>query len=135
MPADTGGWQQRATKKLEEQFKDEVVWPTLNDSSRALFMSQHGPLASAPFTALPTSKATKVDAQLDMFGHHRAACAVAGVLGRRGFPLECAAAQICREAGAQVITNVHMRDMIWTSRSWRPMERRDGHLPVSFGQS
>ena len=31
--------------------------------------------------------------QLDMFGHHRAACAVAGVLGRRGHPLECAAAQ------------------------------------------
>ena len=131
------GWQQRATKKLEEQFKDEVVWPTLNDSSRALLRSQHGPLASAPFTALPTSKATKVDAQpfrlllcrrlhlplplsmrtcrcgrqLDMFGHHRAACAVAGVLGRRGFPLECAAVQICREAGARVTTNVHVRDM------------------------
>ena len=46
-----------------------------------------------------------------MFGHHRAACAVAGVLGRRGFPLECAAAQICREAGARVTTNVHVRDM------------------------
>ena len=31
-------------------------------------------------------------APVDMFGHHRAACAVAGVLGRRGYPLECAAA-------------------------------------------
>ena len=46
-----------------------------------------------------------------MFGHHRAACAVAGVLGRRGFPLECAAAQISREAGARVTTNVQVRNM------------------------
>ena len=86
------------------------------------------PLASASLTALPTSKATRVDAQLfrvflcrrlhlapprtcrcgrqlDKFGHHRAACAVAGVLGRRGFPL-VAAAQVCREAGARVSTNL-----------------------------
>ena len=48
---------------------------------------------------------------LDRFGHHRAACAVAGVLGRRGYPLECAAAQVCREAGARVSTNVHVRDL------------------------
>ena len=33
------------------------------------------------------------------------------MLGRRGFPLECAAAQICREAGARVATNVLVRDM------------------------
>ena len=49
--------------------------------------------------------------QLDMFGHHRAACAMAGVLGRRGFPLESAAAQVCREAGARVSTNVYVRDL------------------------
>ena len=49
--------------------------------------------------------------QLDKFGHHRAACAVAGVLGRRGFPVEVAAAQVCREAGARVSTNLHVRDM------------------------
>ena len=41
-------WQQRATRKLQEQFKDEVVWPALNDSSRALLRSQHGPFTSAP---------------------------------------------------------------------------------------
>ena len=50
--------------------------------------------------------------QLDMFGHHRATCAVAGVLGKRGFPLECAAAQICHEAGAKVTTIVHVRDIL-----------------------
>ena len=40
-----------------------------------------------------------------------AACAMAGVLGRRGFPLECAAAEVCREVGARVSTNVHVRDL------------------------
>ena len=44
-------------------------------------------------------------------GHHRSACAVAGVLGRRGFPLENAAARICREAGGRVRTNVLVRDL------------------------
>ena len=36
---------------------------------------------------------------------------MAGVLGRRGYPLEVAAAQVCREAGARVSTNLHVRDM------------------------
>ena len=52
--------------------------------------------------------------QLDVFGHHRAeiiACSEAGVLGKRGFPLECAAAQVCREGGARVTTNMFVRDM------------------------
>ena len=34
-----------------------------------------------------------------------------GVLGRRGFAVESAAAQICREAGARVTTDVLMRDL------------------------
>ena len=33
------------------------------------------------------------------------------MLGRRGFSLEVAAAQVCREAGARVTTNVFVRDM------------------------
>ena len=57
------GWQQKATKKLEKKFIDEVVWPGLDNASRALLRSQHGPLASALFTALPTSRVTRVDAQ------------------------------------------------------------------------
>ena len=36
---------------------------------------------------------------------------MAGVLGGRGFPLEQAAAQVCREAGARVRTNTFVRDM------------------------
>ena len=33
------------------------------------------------------------------------------MLGKRGYPLECAAAQVCREVGARVITNMFVRDM------------------------
>ena len=130
------GWQQQASRKLEDTFIHNEV-PALTDSARALFRSQHGPLASSPLTALPTSTATRLDPQPfrpllcrrlhlplllsmrtcrcgrqhDIFGHHRAACAVAGFLGKRGYPLECAAAQVCREAGARVSTNVPVRDL------------------------
>ena len=49
--------------------------------------------------------------RLDKFGHHRAACSRVGVLGKRGFPLECAAAQVCREAGGRVSINVFILDL------------------------
>ena len=58
---------------------------------------------------------------LDVRGHHRAACAVVGVLGRRGYPLESAAARVCREAGARVSTNVLVRDL-----DILPLDRQDG---------
>ena len=127
----------RTTRKLVERFIRGEVWLALDDTQRALLRSQHGPLASAPFTALPPSRVTRiaqpftpyvqtlalapssVSSYLPMWP---AACAEAGVLGRRGFPLECAAAQVFREAGARVATNVFVR----------------GHGPGSlqrFGQS
>ena len=131
------GWQQQASRLLEKKFVADQLWPRWDNSQRALMRSQHGPLASAALTALPTSRATRIDAQpfrlllcrrlhlplplshrtcrcgrlLDQFGHHRAACSEAGVLGRRGFPLERAAAQICREGGARVTSNMFVRDM------------------------
>ena len=40
-----------------------------------------------------------------------AACAQAALLSRRGFAVELAAAEICREAGARVTTNVMVRDL------------------------
>ena len=114
------GWQQQASRFLEKKFVADLLWPRWDNSQRALMRSQHGPLASVALTALPTSRATRIDAQpfrlllcrrlhlpltlshrtcrcgrlLDQFGHHHAACSEAGVLGRRGFPLERAAAQI-----------------------------------------
>ena len=42
-------------------------------------------LALAPSSVSSTCRCGR---RLDSFGHHRAACAEAGVLGRRGFPLE-----------------------------------------------
>ena len=49
--------------------------------------------------------------QLNTFGHHRAACAQAELLSRRGFAVELASGKICREAGARVTTNVMVRDL------------------------
>ena len=48
---------------------------------------------------------------LDAFGHHRAACATVGVLGRQGISPESAAAPVCREAGGRVSVNVFVRDL------------------------
>ena len=58
-----------------------------------------------------SSRACRCGRPLDPSGHHRAACAVAGVLGRRGFAVESAAARVCREAGGRVTTNVRIQDM------------------------
>ena len=105
--------------------------------SRALLRSQGGPMAGLPFTSFSTAVHSRFDAQpfrvlllrrlwlplpcsarncrcgrpLDSSGHHRAACAVAGVLGRRGFVVESAAARVCREAGARVSLNVRVQDI------------------------
>ena len=50
-----------------------------------------------------SSRSCRCDRLLDSLGHHRA--------GRRGFALECSAAQVFREAGLRVSTNVMMRDL------------------------
>ena len=107
------------------------------DQVRALVRSQGGPGAGAALTAVPTGRETTIPSHLfrvillrrlrqqlpftgracrcgrllDAFGHHRAACARTGVLGRRGFALESAAARICREAGGPVRTNTFVRDL------------------------
>ena len=131
------GWQKVASMHLESKFISDALWPTLSAQERVLMRSQCGPLSSVAFTAFPTSRLTRFDSQpfrvlllrrlhfplslsaracrcgrpLDAFGHHRSACATSGVLGRRGFPLESAAARVCREAGARVRTNVMVRDL------------------------
>ena len=123
---------------LESKFISDAIWPTLSAQERALMRSQCGPLSSVAFTAFPTSRLARFDSQpfrvlllhrlhlplplsacacrcgrpLDAFGHHRSACATSGVLGRRGFPLESAAARVCREAGARVPTNVRDLDLL-----------------------
>ena len=132
-PGSRHGWQQVSSMTLEECFVRNYLWPRL----RALFRSQGGPLASVPCTCFPIAPHCRFDPQpfrvlllrrlwlplpstsrncqcglpLDSRGHHRAACAVAGVLGRRGFTLESAAARVCREAGARVSLDVRVKDM------------------------
>ena len=128
------GWQYWATQPLDGQFIDAVVWPRLPDSSRTMLRSQSGPLASVLFTCCPIARHTTFDAQifrtlllrrlwltlssssrvcrcgrpLDSCGHHRAACAVVGVLGSRGFALESAAARV---AGGRVTIDSRIQDM------------------------
>ena len=47
----------------------------------------------------------------DVAVHHRATCAQAGMLGRRGYALESIMARICREACGRVRTNLMVCDM------------------------
>ena len=56
------GWQYRAFRCLEVQHFRRDVWPTFTDPNQALLRSQRGPLAST-LTALPTSRATRIDPQ------------------------------------------------------------------------
>ena len=106
--------------------------PQSSECERALLRSQSGPAAGMSLSAVPSSFLTRIESQLfrvlllrrlrlllppsssscrcgrlsDCFGHHRASCAQAGVLGRRGFT-----ARICREAGGRVATNRLVRDL------------------------
>ena len=125
------GWQHFVSDTVEERHLHQTL-RTLLPPQRALVRSQGGPLSARPFVCCPTSRLTKFQPQsfrilllrrlhlplplssrscqcgrlLDCLGHHRSACAVAGVLGRRGFAVESAIASICREGGARVSTNV-----------------------------
>ena len=130
------GWQRDASSFLEQLFLDSVL-PRVSQDERALLRSQGGPLAALPFTAMPVSTLQRFDSDifrvlllrrlslplplsshscrcgrpLDCLGHHRASCALASVLGRRGCALESAAARVCREAEARASTNVFLRDL------------------------
>ena len=113
---------------MDQQFRDQVLFERLPASARALMRSQAGPGAGTALSVVPTSYLTQIPPHLfrvillrrlrlpllpsllrcrcgrpiDSFGHHRAACARSGVLGRKGFALESATARICREAGGRV---------------------------------
>ena len=115
------GWQASASRLVESSFL-EALRPTLSNAEGALPRSQGGPLASAPFDSFPMRRFARLEPQvlrvlflrrlrlplplsaracrcgrpLDVLGHHRSACVVAGTLGLRAFPLENAAARICQ---------------------------------------
>ena len=120
---------------------------TFAEHEQALLRSQHGPMAGMPFSAAPSNSLTRMESHpfrvlllrrlrlplplssrqcrcgrsLEVFGHHRAACSRAGVLGPQGFAVESVAARICREGGARVATNLTVRDM-----DLRPPNVNDG---------
>ena len=131
------GWQHEAASHVEESFRAESLFPKMWDSRKALLRSQGAWRWSRPvdvpcqpadhvhFTAFPGRPVASIAPSsspfraqlpvcglpLDSRGHHRAACARAGVLGGRGWAVENAAARICREAGGRVTTNVQVRDL------------------------
>ena len=130
-----GGWQHEAVSRVEVQFRDENLFNRLDNASKALVRSQGGVGAGLAFSTCPLCRVTRLEPHLfrvlllrrlrlpfslsgrscrcglplDSSGHHRAACARAGILGRRGFALE--SVRICREAGGRVTTNVMVRDL------------------------
>ena len=131
------GWQFEASASVENFFFLHSIVPCSSPAQCALLRSQGGPFSGLPFTVFPTSihqrfasvlfrvllfrrlrlplplssRTCRCGRPLDVLGHHRAACSTSGVLGRRGFALESAAARICREAGARVSTNIFVRDL------------------------
>ena len=131
----THGWQFFVARAIEEHFVSSSIVPRLSptDSALAFSVRSHGgpPVLRGAFllvcsvlpSALPCSPPSSLMASplssrtcrcgrpLDIFGHHRAACSRAGILGSRGFALESAAARVCREGGGRVATTLFLRDL------------------------
>ena len=104
------GWQHEAGARAERHHRDTHIFPRLADPTKALLRSQGGPGSRLAFSTCPMCRITRLgshDFRLlllrrlqrplpltvcscrcgrppDAYGHHRAACARAGVLGRRG---------------------------------------------------
>ena len=154
------GWQFFASQAVEDCFFQHGFVPRLTDTQQAMIRSQSGPMAGVPLVAFPhvtsvqvrcvcvscappppplvppPSVFVRLGVAVHAFGHHRSACAVSGVLGRRGFALESAAARICREAGGRVTLNVRVNDLDLPPRGAQDQRRlevvADG-LPLFHG--
>ena len=113
------GWQAPAAREVESSFLANLRM-TLSNAEGALLRSKGGPQASARLSvsrriaphvwnrnssgscscancvshSLFQPVPADVAVLFDVLGHHRAACANVGVLGRRGFALESAAARV-----------------------------------------
>ena len=127
------GWQEKASDAVENEFLVANVWPTLEPTEqfsarslgktsvhvhahhRGVKVSTTGAPGFVPppplATLAPDFAHLPMWPTLDSRGHHRAACTLARVLGRRGLSLENATARVCREAGGRVTTNVRVQDM------------------------
>ena len=125
------GWQHEAASRMESWWMHEFVFPRMEESARASVLSQGGAGAGLALRACPTCRLTRLEPQhfrvlprrlqvplplsvhsclcgrpIDQFGHHRAACARAGILGKRGF--------------ARVTTNVLLRkSLLMNEAGWQ----------------
>ena len=116
------GWQHEASSRTEQQFKDMLFAARLSPSAQATIRSQGGPGAGMVLMTCPTCRITTIPPQLfrvtllrrlrlplhltvrscrcglplDEFGHHRAACAQAGVEQAWMGPGECGRANMPR---------------------------------------
>ena len=130
------GWQRAAMAPVDREAL-EMLFSEITPASRTLLLSQAGPGGSTVLTTLPTrpeyymgddvfrvtllrrlrwplpptARVCRCGGELDILGDHRAACATAGVLVRRAVPVERVVAQICREAGGRVATDVFLREL------------------------
>ena len=103
-------WQKLTAESLELDFWENVLMPPFPVEKRALLKSQSGPFSSTPQVAFPTTTPTTPFPFIRPFATADVAvlstalattvqhAQVAGVLRRRGFPLESAAARAGRQA-------------------------------------
>ena len=88
---------------------------------------------------LLTRRICRCGRHLDALGHHHAACARAAVLGRQGFALASAAAQVCREASGRVTPHVFLRELDIAAPDFRNNRRleivADALLVFGLGQN
>ena len=60
-PSQARGWQKHASVSVQSHHREHV--PQLNPAERAMVRSQSGPLSSVPFTAMPTNRVTRFEAE------------------------------------------------------------------------
>ena len=132
------GWQYWASSISDTFFRKSSLLSSRAAASRAHLRSHSGCNAGAALAYAPTSKEYTIPPQLfrvlllerlqlplpvteatcegchsalDARGRHRAACTLSGRVKKRATPTERVLARVCREAGARVRFDAHLRDM------------------------
>ena len=126
------GWQHEASSRVEREHRERRIMPRLADSEKAMSRSQCGLGVGLALSATPSNFSCRVAPHLfrvlllrlrlplplvsrtcrrgrptDVLGHHRAACARAGVLGRRGF---CSRERCRQSVPRRRRQGIHQRD-------------------------
>ena len=155
------GWQFLASTSIENYARTSLL-QSMTRSERACLRSQAGPGASLALSSAPTSRECTIEPELfqallrrrlrwplplsdalcegcgrmlDALGDHLGACMKSGRPKMRSTAVEATVAQICREAGARVRTNVRLADLniAVSSRDERRLEVIASGLPAFGG--